>query len=112
LPKGRAKAIGLMGDSAGGQLAALLALAGDQFTSAYHDDANAAAAVQVKAVVGFYGIYDLLAPWKHDRLAQQHRELLAQRNQDLIRTPPAASQKNSSAPPRRRTSRSIRRRLQ
>ncbi len=34
--------IGLMGDSAGGHLAAIIALAGDQFNSAYRDDANAA----------------------------------------------------------------------
>jgi len=32
--------IGLMGDSAGGYLAAMLALAGDRFTDRYRDDAN------------------------------------------------------------------------
>ena len=51
----------LMGDSAGGYLAALLALAGDQLTSAYGDDPYAAKPINVKAVVGFYGIYDMLA---------------------------------------------------
>ena len=44
--------IGLMGASSGGQLAALTALAGDQYTSAYRDDANAAVPADVKAVVG------------------------------------------------------------
>jgi acetyl esterase/lipase len=43
--------IGLMGDSAGAQLAALLALAGDQFNSAYRDDPYAATPINVKAVI-------------------------------------------------------------
>ncbi len=58
--------IGLMGDSSGAYLAALTALAGDQFNSAYRDDANAAVPANVKAVVGFYGEYDLLAQWTHE----------------------------------------------
>ena len=79
--------IGLMGDSAGGYFAAMLALAGNQFTSAYRDDANVGTRVNVKAVVGFYGIYDMLAQWKHDMPAQRKREMLAQRNHDLISRP-------------------------
>ena len=79
--------IRVMGDSAGGYLAAMLALAGDQFTSAYCDDPNAGTPINVKAVVGFYGIYDMLAQWKHDMLAQRKREMLAQRNHDLISRP-------------------------
>jgi len=62
--------IGLIGDSAGSHLAALLALAGDQFTSAYRDDPNAATPVNVKAVVAFYGVYDMLAQWEHDLTAR------------------------------------------
>jgi acetyl esterase/lipase len=62
--------IGLVGDSAGAHLAALLALAGDQFSSAYRDDPNAAMPANVKAVVGFYGAYDLLAQWRHDLVAR------------------------------------------
>jgi len=62
--------IGLIGDSAGGHLAALLALAGDDFTALYRDDANAAVPVNVKAVVGFYGVYDMLAQWQHDLTAR------------------------------------------
>jgi acetyl esterase/lipase len=58
--------IGLMGDSAGGYLATIVALAGDRFNSAYRDDANARTPIDVKAVVGFYGIYDMLAQWKQD----------------------------------------------
>ncbi len=58
--------IGMIGDSAGAQLAALVALAGDQFTSAYQDDATAKVPADVKAVVGFYGVYDMYAQWIHD----------------------------------------------
>jgi len=80
--------IGVMGDSAGGYLAAILALAGDRFTSsAYRNDPNAGAPINVKAVVGFYGIYDMLAQWEHDVLAQRKHEMLAQRNHDLISRP-------------------------
>jgi acetyl esterase/lipase len=70
--------IGLMGDSAGAYLAALLALAGDQFTSAYRDDPNAATPANVKAVVGFYGAYDLLAQWSHD-LAVSPRNIFVEK---------------------------------
>jgi acetyl esterase/lipase len=58
--------IGLMGDSAGGYLAAMLALAGDQFAQAHRDNPNAAVPIDIKAVVGFYGIYDMSAQWKQD----------------------------------------------
>ncbi|HML06714.1 MAG TPA: alpha/beta hydrolase [Xanthobacteraceae bacterium] len=80
--------VGLIGDSAGACLAALLALAGDRFTSAYREDANATTPISVKAVIGFYGIYDMLAQWKHDMLTQSRREDLAQSNHDLIVRPP------------------------
>src|ERR1700728_325106 len=76
--------IGLMGDSAGGHLAALLALAGDQFATAYRDDAHAATPANVKAVVAFYGIFDMLAQWNHDVFAEQKQEIAAQKNHDLI----------------------------
>jgi acetyl esterase/lipase len=62
--------IGLMGDSAGGHLSALLALAGDQFTAAYRDDPNAATPANVKAVVAFYGVYDMMAQWEHDLVSR------------------------------------------
>jgi acetyl esterase/lipase len=62
--------IGLVGDSAGAHLAALLALAADQFNAAYRDDPNAAVPANVKAMVGFYGAYDLLAQWGHDLVAR------------------------------------------
>ena len=58
--------IGLIGDSAGAHLASLVALAGDQFNTAYRDDANAAVPTSVKCVIGFYGVYDMHAQWTHD----------------------------------------------
>jgi acetyl esterase/lipase len=70
--------IGLIGDSAGAHLGALTALAGDQFSTAYRDDANAAIAANVKLVVGFYGVYDLLAQWTHD-LATRPRDNIVEK---------------------------------
>jgi acetyl esterase/lipase len=62
--------IALMGDSAGAHLAALIGLAADAFTSQYGDDPYAATPANVKAVVGFYGVYDLLAQWRHDQIVR------------------------------------------
>jgi len=60
--------LALMGDSAGGHLAALVGLAGDHpvFASAHRDDPHAALSTKVKVVVGVYGVYDLVAQWNHD----------------------------------------------
>lgn len=60
--------IGMIGDSAGAHLAALVALAGEEalFSSEYRSDPCASASVAVKVVVGFYGVYDMLAQWQHD----------------------------------------------
>jgi acetyl esterase/lipase len=58
--------IGIVGDSAGAHLASLVALAAEQYTSTYRDDANAAVSANVKCVVGFYGVYDMHAQWTHD----------------------------------------------
>jgi acetyl esterase/lipase len=69
--------IGLMGDSAGAYLVALVGLAGSEplFSSAYRDDPNAAVSVNVKAVVGFYGVYDMLAQWSHDQIARPRDQI-------------------------------------
>jgi len=67
--------IGLMGDSAGAHLAALVALASDQFTTEYRGDPNAAVSANVKAVVGFYGVYDMLAQWQHDQIARPRDQI-------------------------------------
>jgi len=60
----------LWGNSAGAQLAALVALAGDSapFAAAYPLDAHAAVSTGVKVLIGTYGIYDLLAQWRHSQL--------------------------------------------
>jgi acetyl esterase/lipase len=64
--------IGLMGDSAGSHLVALVALAADEplFSAKYRDDPYVATPAGVKAVVAFYGVYDMLAQWQHDQLAR------------------------------------------
>lgn len=64
--------IAVMGDSAGAHLTALAALAGDTptFAGAYAGDAHARESTSVKAVVGFYGVYDLMQQWQHDIYAR------------------------------------------
>ena len=59
--------IALWGNSAGAHLAAIVALAGDSalFAGAYPQDRHAALPTGVKLLIGTYGIYDLLAQWKH-----------------------------------------------
>ena len=68
--------IGLVGDSAGAHLSALVALAGDQFNSAYRDDANAAVPAGVKCVIGFYGVYDMHAQWTHDLVPRPNDKIV------------------------------------
>ncbi|MFZ6746602.1 alpha/beta hydrolase fold domain-containing protein [Undibacterium sp. JH2W] len=53
--------IGLMGDSAGAQLATIVALAGDQ--PPFSDGKQPT--TRVKVCVGIYGSYDLTAKWEH-----------------------------------------------
>lgn len=53
--------IGLMGDSAGAQLATLVALAGDQ--PPFSDGMSPT--TRVKVCIGIYGSYDLTAKWEH-----------------------------------------------
>lgn len=66
------KRIGIIGDSAGAHLAALVALAGDAppFVEAYRDDPFHAISTRVKVVIGFYGVYDMAAQWQHDLVAR------------------------------------------
>jgi acetyl esterase/lipase len=67
--------IGLQGDSAGGHLASLTALAADEFKSAYQNAPHAAVSAGVKTVVSFYGVYDLLAQWQHDQIARPRDQI-------------------------------------
>jgi acetyl esterase/lipase len=58
--------IALFGASAGAHLASLAALGGGSaiFRDAYPNDAHAAASTRVKALVGVYGVYDLVEMWQ------------------------------------------------
>ncbi|MFL6796886.1 MAG: alpha/beta hydrolase fold domain-containing protein [Xanthobacteraceae bacterium] len=67
--------IGLVGDSAGAHLAGLAALAGDTFVPQLRDHGDLAAPADVKVVVGFYGVYDLLAQWQHDQIARPRDQI-------------------------------------
>ena len=70
--------VGLMGDSAGAHLAALTALAYDSapFANAYPSDPYASVNPRVKAVVGAYGVYDMLQQWMHDQVARPRDQIV------------------------------------
>jgi acetyl esterase/lipase len=70
--------VGLMGDSAGAHLAALTALANDSapFANAYPSDPYASVNPRVKAVVGAYGVYDMLQQWMHDQVARPRDQIV------------------------------------
>jgi acetyl esterase/lipase len=69
--------IALVGDSAGAHLVSLVALAGDEplFSSEYRSDPHAATPANVKAVIGFYGVYDMQAQWLHDQIARPRDQI-------------------------------------
>jgi acetyl esterase/lipase len=69
--------VALMGDSAGAHLSALVALAGDEpaFSAEYRNDPNSSIAHPVKAVVGVYGVYDMLRQWEHDQIARPRDQI-------------------------------------
>jgi len=83
--------IGLIGDSAGAHLASLVALAGDEelFSAAYPGDPHAAVSPKVKAVVGFYGVYDMAAQWEHDQLSRPRDQI----TEKFLGGPPSWSRK-------------------
>ena len=60
--------VALAGASAGAHLASLVGLAGrePQFSARYRDDPNAAVPADVKAVISYYGVYDMQGQWTHD----------------------------------------------
>jgi acetyl esterase/lipase len=83
--------IGMIGDSAGAHLAALVALAGDEplFASEYADEPDAATLSAVKVVIGFYGVYDMLAQWEHDQITRPRDPI----TEKLLGGPPMWSRK-------------------
>ncbi|HEY1361522.1 MAG TPA: alpha/beta hydrolase [Xanthobacteraceae bacterium] len=69
--------IGAIGDSAGAHLASLVALAGEEpiFSGEYGNDPHASISSGVKAVIGFYGVYDLQAQWTHDQITRPRDQI-------------------------------------
>jgi acetyl esterase/lipase len=62
--------VGLFGASAGAHLASLVALGGRSplFAGGYPGDRHAAVDTKVKALIGVYGVYDVVAMWNTYRL--------------------------------------------
>jgi len=69
--------IAFIGDSAGAHLSALVALAGEEpaFSTEYRSDAYASVSPKVKAVVGVYGVYDMLGQWQHDQISRPRDQI-------------------------------------
>lgn len=86
-----AERVGLIGNSAGAHLSALVALAGKEplFSSQYLSDRYAATPADVKAVVGFYGVYDMQAQWEHDQITRPRDQI----TEKLLGGPPMISRK-------------------
>ena len=83
--------VGLIGDSAGAHLSALVALAGDEppFSNQYCNDLYAATRANVKAVIGFYGVYDMVAQWEHDQTTRPRDSV----TEKLLGCPPMVSRR-------------------
>ena len=60
--------VALMGESAGGHLASLVGLAGEEalFREGQPKSDHSALSSEVKAIISIYGVFDLVAQWKHD----------------------------------------------
>jgi acetyl esterase/lipase len=80
-----AERVGLIGDSAGAHLTALVALASEEPPFA----GGSAPAARVKAVIGFYGVYDMLAQWEHDQMTRPRDQI----TEKLLGAPPMISRK-------------------
>lgn len=83
--------IGLIGDSAGAHLAALVALAAEEppFCGEYPSDPYASVGASVKAVVGIYGVYDMVAQWEHDLVTRPRDQI----TEKLLGCPPTVSRR-------------------
>jgi acetyl esterase/lipase len=83
--------IGMIGDSAGAHLTSLVALAGEELllSTEYRGDAHAGVSCAVKAVIGFYGVYDMQAQWEHDQIYRPGDQI----TEKFLGGAPAASRK-------------------
>jgi acetyl esterase/lipase len=83
--------IGLIGDSAGAHLAALVALAGEEplLSTRHREDPHAGVSSTVKAVIGFYGVYDMAAQWEHDQIYRPRDQI----TEKFLGGPPPVSRK-------------------
>jgi acetyl esterase/lipase len=80
-----AERVGLIGDSAGAHLSALVALASEEPLFA----SGLAPADRVKAVIGLYGVYDMLAQWEHDQMTRPRDQI----TEKFLGGPPMISRK-------------------
>ena len=83
--------IALMGDSAGAHLSALVALAGEEppYSTEYRNDPYSSTSHTVKAVVGVYGVYDMLGQWEHDQIARPRDQI----TEKFLGAPPMMNRK-------------------
>jgi acetyl esterase/lipase len=83
--------LGLIGDSAGAHLVSLVALAGGEelLAACYPHDPHADISPAVKAVIGFYGVYDMAAQWEHDQIYRPRDQI----TEKFLGGPPAASRR-------------------
>lgn len=83
--------IAMIGDSAGAHLVSMVALAGNEplLADQYGDDPHAAVPSAVKAVIGFYGVYDMAAQWEHDQLYRPRDQI----TEKLLGAPPAINRR-------------------
>src|SRR5213592_991626 len=70
--------IALMGDSSGGHLASLVALAGEHplFKEGNRGDAYGGLSTQVKVAVSVYGVHDLARQWRHDQVSRPRDQIV------------------------------------
>jgi acetyl esterase/lipase len=69
--------VGMMGDSAGAHLSALIALSPDAApgSNLYPADPYASVSARVKVVVGAYGVYDMAQQWIHDQVTRPRDQI-------------------------------------